>query len=160
MEAAFLILGATKAVGSIIGGMEENNNLKATEDAHRLSSRYARDNAANELRIATADAETQRRQGRVSVSEQIAAFSQSGFGLGGSAGMSITAAAAEAELDALNVQYKGTLRNRALQIEAQNYDIAADAAKRARKAVPIKTAIGAATNLLSGFAGPAGVSIS
>ena len=160
MEAAAIILGVTKAVGTVISGAEESANLKEVQRANQLSAMYARENAHNELRIATADAEAQRRQGRKIVSEQIAGFSQSGFGLGASAGLSIEASASEAELDALNIQYKGTLRNRAGQIEAQNYDRAADAARRARKLVPIKTVLGAATNLLSGYASSQGARIS
>lgn len=152
MEAAAIILGVTKAVGTVIGGFEDSANLKEVKEANQLSAMYSRENAQNELRIATADADAQRRTGRRALSEQITGFSQSGFGLGGSAAMSIESSAAEAELDALQVEYKGTLRNRAGLIEAQNYDRKADAARRARKLVPIKTVLGAATNLLSGYA--------
>ena len=155
-----LFLGGLKAVGTIVAGAEERQNLKATEDAARISAQYKRDDAANELRIATADAEQQRRRGREVLAEQTAAFAQSGFSLTDSAAMSIGQSAAEAELDALKVQYKGVLRNRADLQEAYNYDTQADSARRARKTIGFKTALGAATNLLSGYASYSGMKIS
>lgn len=149
---AMLFLGGLQAVGSIVGGIEERNNARATEQAARLSSLYARQDAANELRIATSDAEKQRRSGRQAVAEQTAAFSQSGFAISDSAAMSVQQSATEAELDAMNIQYKGVLRNRAGMIEAENYEAQADAARRVRKSAMPKAILGAATNLLSGYA--------
>lgn len=156
MEFAAIIMGGVKAVGSLVAGAEESANLRAVEQSSRQSALYARQDAHNELRIATADAEAQRRRGRYAVGEQAAAFAQSGFSLTDSAAQAVEQSATEAELDALTIQYKGTLRNRAGQIEAQNYDTQADAARRSRKLVPLKTAIGVATNLLSGYAGKTG----
>lgn len=158
MEFAAMFIGGLKAVGSVIAGAEESQNLKATQNAAQMSAIYARQDAANDLRIATADAEAQRRRGRKVVAEQSTALSQSG--LGDPSGMLIGQSLAEAELDALNIQYKGELRARAGEMEAQNYDAQADAARRSRKTVGIKTAIGAGTNLLSGYASKTGARIS
>lgn len=148
-----MILGAVKAVGSVIGGIEENANLKATEPQARLNAQIARDDAANELRVGTADADASRRKSRKAVAEQITGFAQSGFAISDSADLSIGDSAEQAELDAMNIMYKGTLRNRAGLAEAASYDNQAESARRSRKALPIKTAIGAATNLLSGYTG-------
>lgn len=146
------MLGALKAVGTVVEGIGQSRNLKAVQESNRISAVYERENAANELRIATADAEKQRREGRRKVAEQIAGFSQSGFGLSGSPELSVQESAANAELDALGIQYKGVLRNREHLIAAQNYDTAAENARRARKGMPFKILLGAATNLLSGYA--------
>lgn len=159
MEAALFLTAGLKAVGSIVSGIEEKNNARATENAARLSSQYARDDARNELRIATADAEKQRREGRRAVAEQTAAFAQSGFAVSDSATMSIESSAAEAELDALNIQYKGVLRNRSRMIDSQNFDMQADAARRVRKSAMPKAILGAATNLLSGYANYTGTKV-
>jgi hypothetical protein len=159
MQFAMVFLGGLKAAGSVISGMEESQNLKQVQRTNELNARYARQDATNELRIATADAEQQRRAGRKAVGEQTAAFAQSGFGISDSAVDAITQSATEAELDALQIQYKGSLRNRAGQIEAQGYDAQADAARRARKTVGIKTAINAGVNLLSGYSGKLGMKV-
>ena len=160
MQFVPLFLGGVKALGSIVSGAEESQNLKAQQQAAQLSAQYARDNATNELRISTADADAQRRRGREKVAEQFTGFAQSGFGVTDSATQAVDESQANSELDALNIQYKGTLRNRADLIEAGNYDAQADAARRARKTVPFKTAIGVATNLLSGYAQGSGMKIS
>ncbi len=151
MQAAGLILGITKAVGSFVSGAQQSANLKAQQQANEQSARYERENALNELRMASADAEAQRRSGRRQLASQIAGFSQSGFGLGASAGLSIADSAGEAELDALNVQYKGTLNARSSNVQAINYKTSADNARRSNKLVPVTTTLGAATNILSGY---------
>lgn len=160
MQFAPLFLGGLKAVGSLVAGAEQSAQLKEQQRAAALSASYARDDARNELRISTADAEGQRRRGRSAVAEQTAGFAQSGFAVTGDAVAAIEQSATEAELDALQIQYKGTLRNRAGLIQAGNFDAEADAARRARKTIPFKTAMGVATNLLSGYAGMKGTSIS
>lgn len=157
MQFAAMFIGGLKAVGSLVSGAEESQNLKEVQRANNLSAAYARQDAQNELRIATADAEAQRRRGRKVVAEQATALAQSG--LGDPSGMLIGQSAAEAELDALNIQYRGELRKRAGDIEADNYLAQADAARRARKTVPIKTIIGAGTNLLSGYASRTGAKV-
>lgn len=159
MEFAAMFIGGMKAVGSLVSGAEESVNLKETQRAATLSASYAADNATNELRVATADADATRRRGRAAVAEQTAGFAQSGFSLTDSAAGSIEQSASEAELDAMNLQYKGTLRNRAELIDRNNSLSAADAARRSRKLTPIKTAIGVGTNLLSGYANSKGAKI-
>lgn len=159
MEAALFLTAGLKAVGSIVSGIEEKNNARATEQAAKLSSIYARQDAANELRIATADAEKQRRSGRQAVAEQTAAFSQSGFAISDSAVMAVQQSETEAELDAMNIQYKGVLRNRAGMIEAENHEATARAARRVRKSAMPKAILGAATNLLSGYASYTGAKV-
>jgi hypothetical protein len=151
MEFAAIFLGGVKAIGSLVSGAEESVNLKEQQRAANLSASYAADNAHSELVNAAADADTQRRRGRSQTSEQIAGFAQSGFSLTNSAADSITQSATEAELDAMNIQYKGTLRARSDLIERNNDLATADAARRARKLTPVKTAIGVGTNLLSGY---------
>lgn len=160
MQFAPIFLGAVKAVGSIVTGFEESANLKERERVARLNQLYAQQNSSNELRIATADAESQRRRGNEVVAEQATAFAQSGFSVADSATQALEQSAREAELDALTVQYKGSLRSRAYQIESEGYRGEAEAAERARKMIPLKTAISAGTNLLSGYASQQGMRIS
>lgn len=159
MEFAMIALGAVKAVGSIVQGQEEKGILRANEKNARITADYKRQDAALELTLAANDADAKRRAGREVTSEQTASFAQSGFGLGGSAGQAIEDSATYAELDAMSLQYKGVLRSRGSMIEATTADAQADAYKAARKNVNIKTAIGAATHLLSGFSSGRGQAI-
>jgi hypothetical protein len=155
-----LFLGGLQAIGSVVSGAEQSAQLKATEQTAKANAQMARDDATNELRIATADAEGQRRRGNRIVAEQATAFSQSGFGIADSAMDSLRISSSEAELDAMNVQYKGDLRARGLKSQANAYESEASAAKAARKTIPFKTAIGAATSLLSGYGKMQGARIS
>lgn len=147
-----IALGALKAVGTLVQGSEERGILKANQANEETAALYARENASRELQLAANDADAQRRRGREQIGEQTASFAQSGFGFGGSAGQSIEESATNAELDAMTIQYKGVLRARSDSIEAATHVAQADAYKAARKNNVVKTAIGAATNLLSGFA--------
>jgi hypothetical protein len=160
MEFAFIALSVVKAAGAVIGGVEESRQLKANEQSERQAAEYNFQNAHTEAQIATQDAEAQRRRGEQVIGEQTASLGQSGFGLGAGAGQSIEQSASNLELDAMNVLYKGVLRERGEQIGGAQHIGQANAYKAARAAVPIKTAIGAATALLSGAAGPKGQGLS
>ena len=152
MMAIPLIMMAVSVAGTVYSSVEQSRNLKMQEQAARLNESYQRDQAKVELATSAQDAKAQRKFGARKTAEQATGFSQSGFGLGGSAGMSIEDSATAAEYDALAVQYKGVLKSRASTVAAQNYALSAEAAKATRSAIPMKTALGVATNLLSGYA--------
>lgn len=150
MFAAPLILGGLQAVGSVVSGIQQSNNLNAQAQTADINAQYARDDARTELKLATADADAVRRRGREQQAEQFTAFAQSGFGVTDSATASIEDSATQNEYEALMVQYKGALRNRAQLIQANNYTAEAKAARSSARAVPLTTGIKAATQLLSG----------
>jgi hypothetical protein len=150
MFAAPLMLAGFQAVGTVVSGMQASANYKSQAQQADVNAAYAREDARTELRHATADAEAVRRRGREQQAEQFTAFAQSGFGVTDTALMSIEDSAAQNEYEALMVQYKGSLRNRAQLIQANNYTAEARAARSSDRAVPLTTGIKAATQLLSG----------
>lgn len=153
------VLAGVQTAGAIIGGVEESRQLQYSQRQNEISAMYERDNATMEGRLATADANLQRRRGREAVSEQTVALSQSGFLVNGDASRAIEQSAAEAEMDALTIQYRGVLRSRQSTAQAEAYSAQARADKAARKAVPIKTVVRAATSALSSYGGNRGMRI-
>lgn len=146
----FLLMGLG-AIGKIVEGVSSSAMLKEQERVDRLNAEYARENARINLRTATLDAEKTRREGRRVTAEQTAGFAQSGFGMGGSAALSVQDSAVATELDALTDMYHGELRARQDRIAAVNYEAKANAARSARRAIPLKTALGVGTSLLQGY---------
>lgn len=159
MQFAFIALAGLQAAGSLMAGQEEANQLRYSEQQNKVSAQYERQNATLEGKLATADANLQRRRGREAVAEQATVLAQSGFLLNGDAARGIAQSGAEAELDALSIQYKGVLRARQNTAQAEAYEAQARADKAARKAVPMKTALRAATSALSAYSGNRGMRI-
>lgn len=148
-----------QAAGSIISGIEQSNQLDYSARQNRNAAIYQRQNATLENQLATADANAQRRRGRAEVAEMSTGLAQSGFLINGDAAAAIEDSAANAELDALNIQYRGVLRARQNIAQAEAYEAQARADKAAKKAVPIKTVIGAATSALSAYSNAKGMKI-
>lgn len=87
-------------------------------------ARLLRAQAREAQRQAYADEEALRREARQVLGAQAAAMAQSGTGLGGTNEALVRQSAALAELDALNIRYRGLTQAKALRAEAK-------AAKRA-----------------------------
>lgn len=144
----------------MVAGAEESNQLAYSAQVNDRNAQYARENATRENQLATADANLQRRRGREATAEQYASFAQSGFLVNGDASAAVQDSANEAELDAMSIQYKGLLRARGSTVEAEGYAAQARADRAARKSIPAKTVLKAATAALSGYAGSKGMKIS
>ena len=147
-----LVTAAVSVAGQFVGMQSERRQLKEVEETNRLNETYARETARLNLNMAAQDAEQVRRKGRRKIASQIAGFAQSGFGLGGSTGMSIEDSAVDMEFDALTTMYKGELRAWDNRIQAENFKRKADAAKSSRGGLGARFALGTATSLLSGYA--------
>lgn len=160
MEFFAIAAAGVSAAGAIVSGVEESNMLRYSEQTNKRNAIYERQNATLENQLATADANLQRRRGREHVAEQTAALSQSGFLLTGDATRALEDSATAAEMDALTVQYGGVLRARRNIVAAEGYEAQARADRAARKAVPVKTAIRAATAAMSSYASSGGMKIS
>ncbi len=159
MQFFAIAAAGVQAVGSIVSGMEQANQLEYSARQNRNAAIYERQNATLENQLATADANAQRRRGRAEVAELTTGLSQSGFLLSGDATAAIEDSAANAELDALNIQYRGVLRARQNIAQAESFEAQARADKAAKKAIPIKTVIGAATSALSAYSSARGMKI-
>lgn len=159
MQFAAVAMFGLQALGAVVGGAEEANQLKYSAEVNDRNAQYKFQNATLENQLATADANLQRRRGREATAEMSASLAQSGFLVNGDAARAIQASASEAEMDALSIQYKGLLRSRGEQIEGAGLKAQANADRAAAKAVPAKTIIKAATSALSGYSSMRGMRI-
>lgn len=111
MEAMIIASTAIQALGAIQQG-------KAAQSAANYNAQVMETNAANERSASNQREEAQRRQARMVLGQQRAAFAQSGTGLEGSAADVMQQSAADAELDALTMRYEGDMRASGLMAQA------------------------------------------
>lgn len=160
MEFIPLALGGLKAVGAVVGGLQESANSKTRENIYKINARYAAQDAVTELQTANLESNRVRREARETIAEQFAGFAQSGFGVNDfSTTLALEESGANAEIDALNVIYRGEIASRSRQIEAQNQEYQARIEKSGRKSLPFTTALKATTALLGGAASYQGAKI-
>ncbi len=132
--------------------MQESQNSRSREAVARVNQQYATINSVQELRLASLEEQRIRREGNKQLAEQFTAFAQSGAGTGDfSTQKALEESATLAEMDALNVRYKGQIASRDQEIAASQYDYEARSEKASRPGIAIKAGIGAATSLLSGY---------
>jgi hypothetical protein len=148
--AIFTAIFSAAATG--FSGLQEMQNSRAREDIARVNQQYATINSVQELRLASLEEQRVRREGNKQLAEQFAGFAQSGAGVGDfSTVKALEESATMAELDALNVRYKGQIASRDQAIAASQYDYEARSEKGVRSSIAVKTGIGMATSLLSGY---------
>lgn len=123
MEALLIAGTAINALGAI----QQGNSARRAAD---YNAAMAEQNAAVELQQAGQREEAKRREARMILGSQRAAFAQSGGGMGGSAADVMQQSAINAELDALTLRYEGVLRARGLQAEAASERFAGKQAQR------------------------------
>lgn len=85
----------------------------------RSEARLLRQQSRVAMAQSTADEEAQRRQARLLHGAQAAALAQSGTGMDGSNEQIMSQSAAMAELDALNIRYRGQMESRGLLARAK-----------------------------------------
>lgn len=122
--AAPYIAAGSAAYGAVKQGQAADFNSKVATNEANLSVDQA--NAASGI---------QRRVGREALGKQAAAFGAAGVGYGGSSETALNQTAVNAELDALNTKYKGTITSYGYGIqsgidksEASQYNLMAGAA--------------------------------
>ena len=165
IETALLIAStAISAVGAVAAGNSQAQAYKqqAQVDAQNASimtqnANNAREQAQAERAVTSQQEDEQRRRARLVIGSQAAAGAQSGVANSGSQALSLEDSATQAELDALNLRYAGTMRARSTEFQAQNYDQQATIAQmqsqqNRRNASSARTAgyIGAGSALLKG----------
>jgi hypothetical protein len=91
-----------------------------------------------------ADEQTQRRQARQVLGEQAASIAQAGGGTGGTTAKVAEQSGINAELDALNIRYGGTMKASGLMAQAQ-------AEKYAGRSALVQSGFLAGANLLKGY---------
>jgi len=126
------------AGGAVSQGMDANSAANANaaalgQQAHVVQSQ------------AYADEQTQRRQSRQVLGEQAAAIAQAGGGAGGTSAKVVEQSGINAELDALNIRYGGTMKASGLMAQA--------AAEKAQgRSALVQSGFLAGANLLKGYA--------
>jgi len=130
----FLVSGA----GSLVQGQDANT-------AGNYNARMLAMQAHTAQSQALADEQTQRRQAREVLGEQAASLAQAGGGYGGTTAGVIDQSAVNAELDALNIRYGGTMKASGLLAQAA-------AARYAGKAGRTQSYFLAGSDLLKGYA--------
>lgn len=123
MEAMIIAATAVKAIGAI----QQGSAAKAAGD---YNASMLEQSAAVERQQTAAREDAKRRETRMVLGSQRAAFAQSGGGLGGSAADVMQQSAINAELDALTLRYEGDLRARGMQADATSERFAGKQAQR------------------------------
>lgn len=141
---------ATSAIGAINAADAKADNLNAQAAAAQNNAVIAQQNARNTQLVSGANEAAQRRKSAHEMGTLRAGLLQSGIGAEGTAADVIGQAAGNAELDALNIRYDGTLR--ASNFEQQGLMQTQQAAASRQGASNAQDAgyLGAAASLLSG----------
>jgi hypothetical protein len=106
------IAAAASAATAVVGGVQASNQAETEADIQKANAEAA-------AQQASAAEDLQRRRNRGVLARQRAAIAESGIGFGGSAERLQQDSAVQAELDALNVRYEGTVRQMGFKTGAQ-----------------------------------------
>lgn len=125
------------AVGALVEGRQQANELRNQAELQKREAEIGKENAAITARQAGAREEQLRRSARQALGAQRAAIAESGTGFGGSNQDIVKQSTANAELDALNIRYAGTLERvgilNQVAINEYNHRNLRNAAKTAMK---------------------------
>ncbi len=141
------MLSAASTAMSAIGAISQANSAKG---AAEYNAAIMEQNAATERQQAGQREDAQRREARMVMGEQRAAYSQAGVGLAGSAADVMQQSAATAELDALTLRYEGDLRARGLMAQAVGERAAGRSARNAGYLSAAGTVLGGVGGYMQG----------
>lgn len=119
MAFAALAVAAIAAVGALVQGRQEANELRAQGEVEGYHATVAAQNAAAAGQQSSAEQERVRRESRQVLGEQRAAIGESGTSFTGSNVDIMRQSTTMAELDALNIQYQGEMERRGLMSESE-----------------------------------------
>lgn len=150
------IAGALAGVGAFAQGSAEAAGHKAQAQAYDRDATIAAQNAAIAGQQSSAEQERVRREARQVLGAQRAAMAESGTAFNGSNVDIARQSTANAELDALNVQYGGEIERTGLlnQAEASKYN--AKVSRSSAKAANRMRWLSAGTSALSAYGGAGG----
>lgn len=108
MAVALLVVGAVvSAFAAYKKGQAEKASYQSAAKANAYNAQALEQNATQRMQEANANEEAQRREARQVLGGQRAAIAESGAGFGGTYGGVMRDSSALAELDALNIRYRG-----------------------------------------------------
>jgi hypothetical protein len=145
-----LISTAVSAIGAISQANAASQNARSQQQAAEFNAAQANANAHNALQVADANEEAQRRKNAYILGEKRAGLIQAGIGTDGTASDVIAASGTNAELDALNIRYEGSLRAKAYQQQAAQDLFQGQAAGENASAATTAGWLGAGGAVLSG----------
>lgn len=154
---------AVSAVGAVASGISQSNAYKQQARMDELNAQNARIQAETERSVSNQQEEQQRRRARQVIGAQSAAAAQSGVAPGGSQALALEDSATQAELDALNVRYEGTMRARASEFQSGLYSMQASQNRANASAARTAGFLNAGASLLKGassaYGGKSGVRV-
>lgn len=141
-----LVGAGMSAAGTLFEGFAQKQSMDAAADMAKANAAISRDNAAQVRNETTAAEGAQRRDARRELGAIAAAIGQNG----GGSELLLRQSVTDAELDALNIRYRGATEAHAHLVEGANYDAEASNMKAQGKAAVIKSVLGAGGRLLAG----------
>lgn len=147
---------ALSAFSAISQGEQQSERNKAAARAEEYNAAVARNRAANTAAAYSQREDQQRRQARMIIGEQRAAGAQSGLANSGSIADAEEMSVINAELDSLNIRYKGSLESQGLLSQADMNDYSASGYRSAAKSAKTNSYLAAGSAILSGAAKYAG----
>ncbi len=151
MVPALLAAGFTlSALGQIAQGRASYEQLMGAANAHRYNAAIKRWSADQTLLSTNLNEESFRRETRQQLGKQKTAVAESGFADTGTMADVQKRSIFNAELDALNIRYAGSLKAHTLRQEATGEEELAGSAERAARAARLGGYLGAAGSLFAG----------
>lgn len=146
-------VAAVGAYSSISQGDAQSASYKRAAAADDFNAQMMRAKSGNALRVADANEEATRRGSARAMGATRAALTEAGIGSEGSAADIVQQSSQDAELDALNVRYKGQLESTGYLDQANLDEFSAKGNRE--NAGNAKTAgyLGAASSVLSAYGG-------
>ena len=145
-----LASAAVSAIGAMDSADAAASNSRAQAQAAQTNATIAQDNAHNTLLVADANEEATRRKSAYAMSQQRASLLSAGIGTDGTVADLIGQSAGNAELDALNVRFKGHVDATNYLNQGNQFLAQAGAANASASNAEDAGMYGAATSLLSG----------
>lgn len=150
MEIFLLASAATSAIGAMQAADAKSDSLNAQAAAAQNNAVIAQQNARNTRLASDANEEAQRRKSAHDLGTLRAGLLQAGIGTGGSAADVLGQATGNAELDALNIRYDGSMRAANQENQGLMYTQQAAASRQGASNAQEAGFLGAAASLLSG----------
>lgn len=109
---------AASAVSAISQGNRQADQQNSAAQAADYNAAVDRQRADTAMQVSNANEESQRRHARLVLGQTRAGLAQAGIGTEGSASDVLQQSSGNAELDALNIRYEGTLQAHGLNSQA------------------------------------------
>lgn len=154
MEYVAIASAVFQGLGAISQAGAAQASYKSQAQASAYNAEVNRQRADNATAVANANEEAQRRQARKVIGAQRAGLAESGIDITSGTGLAdLSQSSTNAELDAQNIRYGGTLNAKAFRDQATLDTYSGLVAKQNADAMPMRGFLGAGAAALSGYGG-------